>query len=362
MDMLLSGLTGVFCLVYLDDIIIYSKTFEDHLLQLEKIFTRLRDANFHLRIEKCHFFCREVEYLGHHISAEGIRPLKNKLAAVAELIPPTDVKQIQQFLGLTGYYRRFVEGYAKLAAPLYTLLRKDVPFAWRPEHQKAFDALKFALINPPVLAYPDFSKPFIVKVDACKVGLGAVLCQEHDGSERPVCYYSRTLKGAEQNYTVTEQECLALVVALGQFRPYLYGNKFTIYTDHSALQWLRNINMPNSRLTRWALELQDYKFDVAYKKGSTHGDADALSRLPRLPRGRACRLSGVSPPPGVAPQLAGAACGVAAGVAPRLDDAAAEQARAPAKRDSPSPSSLSPLSPRSAAKLSGVYALVADEG
>ncbi len=171
-----------------------------------------------------------------------------------------------------------MKDFGRVALPLYDLLRKGEDWFWGEAQRDAFRALQTALCSEPVLAFPDFEKPFIIHVDACKRGLGAVLCQEHDGHERVVCYYSRFLKGAERNYTTSEQECLAFVVAMKQFRPYLYGREFTVFTDHHALQWLHNITQPNGRMTRWALLLGEYKFTVKHKPGKSNCDADALSR------------------------------------------------------------------------------------
>ena len=187
------------------------------------------------------------------------------------------------FLGFVGYYRRFIQNFSKIAQPINQLLRKDAIWDWTTERQEAFEALRDALLEAPVLAMPDEDKPYIIRTDASYRGLGASLIQEHEGQgRRPVAYASRSLAPAEKNYTATEIECLAMKWAIAQFRPYVYGTRFTLETDHVALKWLRSVKHTNGRLIRTALELQGYDMEVVHRAGTMMKDVDALSRLKRV--------------------------------------------------------------------------------
>ena len=282
MDVLLSGLTWKFCLVYLDDIVIFSKTFEQHLLDLQAVFDRLKSGNWYLKMSKCNFCCSKITYLGHVISAGGVEPDSGKIEVIKNTRTPKDVSEVRQFLGITSYYRRFIYGYAHVAEPLTKLLRQNVTFNWTKDCEESFNILKEQLINSPILAFPDFQKQFILYTDASDAGVGAVLAQIIDDNERVIAYASRTLKTHQKNYSITEKECLAIVEAIKHFRPYLYGKQFTVVVDHNALKWLMEIKDPSSRLTRWSTTLQQYNFEIIYRPGKTHSNADALSRPPIL--------------------------------------------------------------------------------
>ena len=216
--------------------------------------------------------------MGHICTPEGIRPDPKKVRAIEKYPVPKSVRDIRAFIGLAGYYRRHVQNFAELAKPLTSLTRKEVPFVWTDEHQKAFEELKRQLSTEPLLIYPDFSQPFIVACDASTKAVGAVLPQVRDGEERPIAYCSRQLNSAESKYSVTELELLAFLFATKQFRCYLYGRKFTVYTDHRALKWLLNLQDPSSRLTRWAVKLSEYDYVVEHRPGTKMRHADALSR------------------------------------------------------------------------------------
>lgn len=280
MDLLLSGLTYKSCLVYLDDIIVFSSTFEQHLYDLQVIFQRLKDAHFYLKPSKCRFAVQRTEFLGHIVSSNGVQCCDTKIAKVKEARVPTNVKEVRSFLGLASFYRRFIFDFTEKAYPLYSLILGDKMGPWTSKAQESFDALKKALTEAPILAYPDFSLPFIVACDASDVGLGAVLSQVQGGVERVIAYASWTLKNAETKYTVTERECLAIIRSVKYFRPYLHGAKFTIVTDHSALKWLFGQKDPTGRIARWILTIQEYDFTVVHKPGRLHANADALSRPP----------------------------------------------------------------------------------
>lgn len=277
-DVILAGLLGKLCHVYLDDIIIYSGTFEDHLRDLGEVFSRVRAAGLKLKPSKCQFLKSEVKYLGHIVSAAGVRPDPAKVECVKEFPAPKNKTEVRQFLGLLSYYRRHIPSFAEVAKPLTRLTSKS-PFAWDLGAEAAFGQLKTRLVEAPILRFPDFSKPFTLTTDASKCAIGAVLSQVHDGNEHPVAYASRQLNTAEQKYGATEQECLAVVWAVRHFRCYLYGRKFKIVTDCQPLKWLMNVRDPSSRLARWNLLLQEYNFDIVHRPGKRNQNADALSRV-----------------------------------------------------------------------------------
>ena len=264
MECVLRGLTYEICLVYLDDVIVFSRTFEEHLVRLEQVFKRFRDANIKLKPSKCHFGCQKVNFLGHVVTAEGVHPDPQKVSAVKEFPVPRNVKQVRSFLGLCNYYRKFVRDFAKIAEPLNKLTRKDTVFNWNEACQQAFDTLKTALIEAPILAYPDFNLHFELYVDASNDGIGMVLGQIQNGREVVICYAGRGLNQAERNYSVTEREALSVVEGIKYFQSYLYGRKFTVHTDHNALKWLMQIRDPTGRLARWSLLLQQYDYSTKY--------------------------------------------------------------------------------------------------
>jgi hypothetical protein len=264
---------------YLDDVITGSKSFMEHLKDLKRLFDQLRKYGLSIKLSKCKFFKKELSYLGHRISAAGIKPDNRKISIVQKMPPPINIKQLCRFLGLTSYYRKFIRNYAKIAAPLTSLLQKGNLYVWNDDCQTAFETLKSKLINPPILIYPDFNETFILQTDASNVGIGAVLAQKKDGTEGVIAYASRVLTKAERNYSTTERECLAIIWGIDQFKPYLYGNRFIVETDHKALQWLMDQKEPQGRLARWTMSLQQYNFEIQYKKGKANGNADTLSRL-----------------------------------------------------------------------------------
>lgn len=282
LDIILSGLKWQMCLVYLDDVIVFSKTAEDHVRHLDLVLTRLRKAGVTLNLEKCAFFKREVEYLGHIICPGQLKVHNKNTDALREASFPKTKTQMKSFLGACNVYRRFVKDFAKRARPLTELTKNDVgPELPQPtDAQRAsFEDLKGALVSPPVLTIPHPTRRFVVDVDACADQLGCALLQEQqDGELLPVGFYSRTLKPAEQNYCTTERECLGLVWGVLYLRHFLDGNVFTVRTDHQALRWIYNTTDPSSRLMRWRLRLAEFTFDVQYKPGASHHAPDFLSR------------------------------------------------------------------------------------
>lgn len=280
MEKVLNGINWVHCLSYLDDIIIFSSTFEEHLSRLEEVFTRIRLAGLKLKPSKCTLAQPQVDFLGHVVSEHGISVNPKKTAAIDKLAPPTKVKEVRHFLGMTSYYRRYVKDFSTIAKPLYKLLEHDHKFVWDDACDAAFRELKRRLTSAPIMAYPCFELPFTLHTDASDYGLGAVLSQKQDNKERVIAYASRTLVAAEKNYSATKKELLGIVWAVRYFRPYLTGNKFDIFTDHYSLQWLQKMEHGSATFQRWRDDLAQYNFEVKYKPGKNNGNADGLSRLP----------------------------------------------------------------------------------
>jgi hypothetical protein len=280
MDILLRGIQFKYVAAYIDDVICYSSTFEQHLVHLREILNRFRQANLKLHPKKCAFAVKSVLFLGHVLSTEGMSPNPEKVKAITTFPKPTKVKHVRQYLGLTGYYRKYVQSYALIARPLYDLTKKDTVFKWTDECQTAFDQLKEAIVSDKVLAFPDFKQPFILATDASKTGLGACLSQKQNGIVKPVAFAGRSFNKAESNYTTTEQELLAVVYAMQHFKVYLLGREFELHTDHSALRWLLDKKETDGRLARWVLSLQQFQYKVFHVKGKDNHVPDALSRRP----------------------------------------------------------------------------------
>lgn len=283
MNSALSGLQGVRCFVYLDDVVCYSHDIRSHIINLTSIFQRLRDFKLKLQPDKCEFLSRDVCYLGHVITEQGVKPNPEKIKAVTEFPIPKSPKDIKSFLGLVSYYRCFIPHFSKTAKALTSLLKKDTPFNWANQQQLAFDTLKHKLTSAPLPIYPDFSKPFILTCDSSNYAVGAVLSQGTLGKDQPVAFASRTLNKSECNYSTTEKKLLAILYGCKTFRPYLYGHKFQIITDHRPVKWLFNHKDPSSKLQRWRLKLEEYEYEIVYQKGKLNSAANALSRYPVNP-------------------------------------------------------------------------------
>lgn len=279
MNNVLKGLQGLHCLVYLDDVIIFSKSLQEHSQKLKAVFDRFRETNLKVQLDKSHFLRKEVLYLGHTITRDGLKPNTDKIDAILNYPLPKTTTEIKSFLGLLGYYRKFIRDFARITKPMTLCLKKKSKIIITEEYKECFETCKKLLTNAPLLQYPDFSKEFLLTTDASGCAIGAVLSQGPVGSDRPVAYASRTLSDTECRYSTIERELLAVVWATKHFRPYLYGKKFTIYTDHRPLAWLDSIKEPNSKLTNWRLSLGQYTYSVKYKKGPQNTNADALSRI-----------------------------------------------------------------------------------
>lgn len=279
LDRVLEGLP--FARAYIDDILIFSETVEEHHQHLRQVFDRLREAGLTLHPLKCSFFQDRVAYLGHMIVPGGVEVQQAKVRAILDILPPTDVGKLRAFLGLANYYRRFVPNYSSIAKPLTLLTKLEESWRWEAPQQEAFRLLKSYLAAAPRLVRPNPDLPFELHTDWSNNGLGAVLVQRDEhGMEHVVAYASRSNNRAEANYSSYEGECLATVWAVQHFRCYLWGRRFRIVTDHQPLLWLMTNESLRGKLARWALILQEFDFDIQHRAGVTHQDADGLSRNP----------------------------------------------------------------------------------
>ncbi|MGH0153042.1 UNVERIFIED_CONTAM: hypothetical protein FKN15_023917, partial [Acipenser sinensis] len=266
---------------YIDDIVIHSESWKDHVQKVEAVLNSLREAGLTANPEKCFVGLKEAKYLGYVVGGGRIKPQLNKIDAIKNWPTPQTKKQVRAFLGLAGYYRRFVPEFSTITAPLSDLTKKAAPVKvkWSEAAETAFQTVIEILCNEPVLAVADFTKMFIVQTDASDVGLGAVLSQMKEGVEHPLMYLSRKLLPRERGYAVVEKECLAVKWAIESLKYYLLGRKFLLVTDHSPLKWMKENKERNARVTRWFLALQPYKFDIEHRRGSQNANADGLSRV-----------------------------------------------------------------------------------
>lgn len=293
MQATMSDLIFQILLVYLDDILVFSETFEQHLERLETVFRRLAETGLKIKLQKCAFLQQSVKFLGHHVSAEGVGTDPSKISAVKDWRVPNTVKELQSFLGFCSYYRRFICGFSQIAGPLHDLVNKCsgvqksngsrylVSAMWTPECDSSFKQLKEKLITAPILGFADFTQPFIVETDASQHGLGAVLYQQQEGTKRVIAYASRRLRQAEKNdrnYSSMKLELLALKWAVTEkFRGYLLGSKFVVFTDNNPLCHLKTAKL-GAIEQRWVAQLSVFDFEVKYRPGRSNVAADALSR------------------------------------------------------------------------------------
>ena len=277
MHQLLGNKRGI--LVYLDDVVIFSVTFEEHcelVIWLVELFLKV---NLRLNPSKCTWFASEIHLLGHVVSGTNVKMDPEKIAAVQNRITPRNVKELQQFLGFANYYKRFIHDFSTRATALYELLRNEIPFEMTEKRYAAFTDIKRALLKYPVLRQPDFNKHFFVYTDACNEACGGVLSQKDERNfDYAIEYCSKGFDKHQRNYSISEKECLGVIYAVKKFRYYLDGREFTIITDHIALKWLNSIVDPTGRLARWAVYLQAYTYKIEHRAGKSHDNADYLSR------------------------------------------------------------------------------------
>ena len=296
MELALQGLQWHTCLVYIDDIIVYGTTFEQHLERVDEVLSRLQNAGLKLKSDKCHMLQTEVVFLGHVVSSEGVKPDPTNVAKIIGWPTPKNPKQVRQFVATGSYYRRFIRDFAKVSKPLVDLTRKDATFEWKEAKENAFNALKQALVSPEVMSYPlNAGGMFYLDVDASGVGIGAVLAQLQVDRERVIAYASRALSRSERNYCITEKELLAVVYYVQYFRQYLLGRRFTVRTDHQALVWLFSMKEPRDKIARWTDILATYDFAIEYRSGLKQPHCDALSRC-EGPKDCDCPLVDTSEP------------------------------------------------------------------
>ncbi len=257
----LAGIIGNEAFVYLDDIIIFSESFEDHLMRLRHVLSRLRSSRLLIQPDKCEFVKASLVYLGHIISEKGLQPMPEKTQKLRSYPRPTNIKEIQIFLGFCNYYRRYIPDFATLAMPLYKLTNKNIPFKWTEQCEENFEKLKQSIADDAVLSFPQFDKLFYLHTDASEYAIGAVLSQkDEEDNLRPITFESKILSAAQRNYATIEKEFYAIVWAVQKFRPYLLGQKFEILSDHKPLQWASKVRDTGARLMRWKLKLEEYDY------------------------------------------------------------------------------------------------------
>ena len=264
---------------FLDDVVVYSNSFEQHVKDIRKVFALLCDAGLKVSLKKCRFAQKSLKYLGHIVSETGITVDPEKVAAIKSMRIPRNVREIRKIIGMASYYRRFVQNFSAITAPLTELTKKNAKYLWSTKHDESFEALKKALSNTPVLIYPNYDEKFKLFTDASDEAIGAVLTQCKDGVERPISYFSRKLNNTEKAYTVTEKEALSIVASVKHFAMYLYGYAFEIYSDHAPLRYIFQYKSTVPRITRWSLMLAEFNYTIHYKPGRENIIADPLSRF-----------------------------------------------------------------------------------
>ena len=267
------------CVIFMDDILVFGKTIRDHNENLESVLKVLKDSNLKVMPAKCGFLKKEIHFLGHVISSEGVKTDPRKTEAMKTMAEPVNAKQLRTFLGMCSYYRKFIKDFSKIAYPLYDLTSPKIPFKWKEEHKKAFYQLKEKMTSSPILCFPNKKDKFVLYTDASEYAIGSVLTQLQKDGEKVIAYASRKLSQTERNYSVTKKELLAIVTFIRQFKHYLWGVEFEVRTDHRSLQYvLRGSNNTSSQFCRWRSELEMYNFRVTYIKGVKNMLADAMSR------------------------------------------------------------------------------------
>ncbi|CAI7788692.1 unnamed protein product [Closterium sp. NIES-53] len=292
MNHILRPLLDECVVVYLDDILIYSRDMEQHIEHLRRVFEILRREKFYVKLSKSEFALKKVQFLGHMVSAQGVHVDPKKIKAVRTWKTPENVKELQQFLGFANYYNRFVPQFAKIATPLTNLLKKNTPFKWEDVHQQAMEQLKTALTSAPVLILPDPEKDYVIEADASDQAVGAVLMQDQGKGLQPIAYLSKKLHGAQLNYPIHDKEALAIITAFKTWRCYLEGRKTMVYTNHCSLKYLKTQPTLSRRQVRWIDFLEThFDYDIVYKPGHKN-KADALSRPGHI---AATQIEGMNP-------------------------------------------------------------------
>jgi hypothetical protein len=281
MNTVLAPFMDKFVKVFVDDTLIYSPDLETHFKHIEMVMEKLRDANLTIHLPKSEFAKREICFLGHIITPEGIKRHPDKVDAILKWPRPYNVKDIQRFNGVCQWYSSFIPNFAEKAEPLYSLLRKGTPWHWGLKQEEAFNQLKEDMCDKVLLQGLDYSKPILIKCDASEIGLGAALVQEIDGKERPVTFISKTLKKYERNAHIYEKEIYAIIWAVAEFNQYVEGHPFTIYTDNRAVNYLHRMKNKKNKLMRWANEIMSWNATIILTPGRDNITADALSRAPK---------------------------------------------------------------------------------
>ena len=279
MDTLLGGIDHV--QAFLDDVVIYSETWDDHLRKLADVLKRLQNAGLKANPKKCSFCMTQTEYLGKMVGDGEVSPLTEKVEAINRFPRPQTKTQIRRFLGMVNYYKDHIENLSKKASPLTDLLKKSKPakILWDEDCEKAFKSLKKVLTVAPILRIADHSLPFFVQADASDKAVGVVLTQKHEGKEHPIAFRSKKLSDTQQRWSTIERELYAIVFGIEQFRYYIYGRHFVIQSDHKPLAWLQTMKNQNCRLMRWSMLLQQYQFTVEHRSGKANANSDFVSRL-----------------------------------------------------------------------------------
>ena len=290
-------MTGVlknlsFAMAYLNNIIIYSSTPEKH---IRTVFKKLHDAKLSMKLSKCHFVAKEIQYLGHILGKEGIKPVPAKTEAIKVMHPPVNPKQVRTFLRLVGYYRKFIKNFTKIAKPLTMLARIDVKFEWKEIHQDALTKLKEAIIQAPILRYPDTTKPYIVYMDASDEACGAQLSQIYDRTKFLVAFLSHTFTDTQRRWSTPEQEAYGIYFAIKKWNYYLQGADIIVRNDHKPLARFLNGKNENTKINRWGLELTSYNIMFEWISGDRNKAADCLSRLVELPEKHQKNQTGTKP-------------------------------------------------------------------
>lgn len=271
---------------FIDDVVIYSNTWVDHMKHLEKVFSMINEAGLTAKPSKCTIGHAKVQFMGHLVGKGVIHPLESKIETIRNYPIPKTKKQVRQTMGLFSYYRKFIPNFAEIACPITDLTKKGRTnhVVWTQECDKSLNTLKNALCSEPVLHLPDHNKTFCIQVDASEHGLGAILSQDdEEGNEHPICYASRKLLPREVHYATTEKECLGIIWAVTKmFKCYIYAKHFILIVDHNPLVWLNRVKDTNQKLYRWSLQLQEYDYEIRHRAGKEHINADVLSRIYHL--------------------------------------------------------------------------------